>query len=186
MEDETRNREIAVIGIGSVLMSDDGVGPTVARLLEASYRFPPQVEVLDAGTPGLGFSSLIAGLKALVVIDAVRADGLPGEVYLYRGDAIFDLAPQPRTNPHDPGLADAIHALQISGEQPEELLLVGVIPDTIEQGTELTPSVNAAVPRLVKAVLAELQRLGVPAEKLPAPSAPDLWWRRHAESPAVS
>jgi hydrogenase maturation protease len=181
---EEGNTRILVAGLGSVLMGDDALGPYTVRTLEATYSFPDEVEVLDVGTPGLGFSSLLANLRALIVVDVVRSEGPAGELRLYRRDEMFRHAPQPRLNPHDPGLAEAIQALELSEEAPGDILLVGVIPEEVARGTGLTPPVQAAVPRAIEAVLAELSRLGVSATRRVDPPAPDIWWESGQDGPA--
>jgi hydrogenase maturation protease len=168
---------IAVIGLGNVLMGDDGFGPTVVRHLEAEYTFEPGVAVQDLGTPGLNLLPFVAGTDALIVIDTVNSDASPGALKLYRREDILRHPPGPRINPHDPGLKESILNAEIAGEAPREVLLVGVIPEFVDKGTELTPSLRAAIPGAVRAVLDELERLGAPAHLRTEPETPDLWWR---------
>ena len=176
-------RSISVLGLGSVLMGDDAVGPYILRTLEAGWTFPDHVQLLDAGTPGLGFSSMLAGVEALVVLDAVNLKEAPGTVQILSRRDLDRHGPAPRTTPHDPGLVDALLALELSGEAPLRLRVIGIQPGTVVKGTGLTPQVQAAIPRAVAAVLAELEALGAPGRPLAAPQPPDIWWEHAGAAP---
>jgi hydrogenase maturation protease len=174
----TAPQRVAVVGLGNVLMGDDGLGPTVARTIEAGYELPIGVTVDDLGTPGLDLTPFIAGVDALVIVDTVNATGSAGEVRTYDRAALLAHAPLPRVSPHDPGIKEALLTLEFAGTAPREVLLVGVIPALVDRGTDLSAAVEAAVPVAVERVLAELERLGAPAVPKTTPAAPDLWWRR--------
>jgi len=169
---------VAVLGLGNVLMGDDALGPTVVKVLEAEYEFPPGVSVQDLGTPGLDLTPYLAGLRAAIVVDTVRAGGAPGEVRLYRRDEILKNPPQPRLSPHDPGLKEALLTVEFSGSGPREVLLVGVIPAGVETGVGLSPAVQGAVRSAAAAVVTELARLGVAPSARAVPDPLDLWWER--------
>jgi hydrogenase maturation protease len=172
---------VLVLGLGSVLMGDDAVGPWALRLLEASYTFPPEVTLLDAGTPGPELAHYVAGLDALVVVDSVRHSKLaPGTVVELRDEQLLRGLPAPRLSPHDPNLRDALLAAQWLGGPPRRLALFGVVPARVALGTGLSPEVTAALPRLVRAVVEELAALGAPPAALAAPQPPAVWWERVA------
>jgi hydrogenase maturation protease len=80
---------VSIIGVGNVLAGDDAVGPHVVRVLEASYELPEGVEVIDAGTPGYDLTPLLAGLDAVVLVDAVRAKGPAGAVHAFDKGALL-------------------------------------------------------------------------------------------------
>jgi hydrogenase maturation protease len=81
-------------------------------------------------------------------------------------------------SPHEPGLREALLSLDMTGEGPGDIVLIGVIPHIVELDTELTEPVTRAMPKLIDSVFAELLRLGVKAAPKESPSEPDLWWRR--------
>jgi hydrogenase maturation protease len=170
---------IGVIAVGNVLQGDDAVGPHVLAELKAGHVLPPEVDAIDAGTPGLDLSAYLEGFDAAVVIDAVRARGRPGEVRRYTRDELLAVPKAgPTMSPHDPGLADAVRTLSFHRRGPKELVLVGVIPERVETRLGIGPTVRAAVPAAVRAVLAELDRWGVAAPPRETPADPDLWWER--------
>jgi len=175
---ETGTGRVAVLGLGNVLQGDDALGPYLAETLSAKYEFAPGVTVLDAGTPGLDLTPFIAGLDALIVIDAVRASGAPGEFRSYRRAELLEKPPPQRLSPHDPGLKECLLTLELIGQSPAEVLLVGAIAGRLDTSVGLSDAVRAGLPQVEAAVLAELARLGVPARPRAHPAEPDLWWEK--------
>ena len=167
----------AVIGLGSVLMGDDAVGPHVLRHLEAEYELPPGIDLLDLGTPGPELAHIVEGLDALIVADTLRTPGAtPGEVRRLRRPEILKGKEPDRLSPHDPSLRGALVAASLLGRSPEEVLLVGIIPEDTHLGIGLTPAVQEAMPKAVAAVAAELRRLGWDLKKRENPQPVEPWW----------
>lgn len=175
--------DIRVIGLGNVLMADDGFGPYVVQALEAGYQFPPGVTVTDVGTPGLDLTPYLMHADTLIVVDTVRSDEAPGTVRTWRKGAILRRAPQPRLGPHDPGLEATLLALDFDGSGPDEVLLVGVVPDRTVPSPGLTDPVRAAVPAAVREVLRELERLGAAAIPRVEVRPVRVWWEEAAPLP---
>jgi len=176
--------KVAVLGVGSVLMGDDGVGPWVVARLRGRYLFSSEVTVEDLGTPGPELLYAIDGVDALVLIDAVRASGEPGELRFYRTEEILRPGPEGRISPHDPGLRQTLLTADLTGQAPGQVLLVGIIPGVVELGTELSPRVRDALPEVERAVVAELTRLGVPPVLRAEPRSERPWWRPEGATPA--
>lgn len=176
--------DIRVIGLGNVLMADDGFGPFVIHKLHATYEFAPEVSVIDVGTPGLDLTPYLMHADKLIVVDTVRSDAAPGSIRLYRRDQILKHAPQPRLGPHDPGLKETLLALDFNGTGPDEVLLVGVVPKLTTALPHLTDAVRLAVPRAVAEVVAELTRLGAEPMLRAHPSTECPWWEEPATAGA--
>jgi hydrogenase maturation protease len=172
--------DIRILGLGNVLMGDDGVGPYVVEALHAGYEFPAGVSVIDVGTPGLDLAPFLLGADALIVVDSVRSDAPPGTLRLYGRPEILARAPQPRLGPHDPGFKQTLLTLEFAGSGPRDVLLVGVVPATTAPRARLSPLVRAAVPVAVCEVLEELERLGAPATPRGGPVHVSPWWERAA------
>jgi hydrogenase maturation protease len=173
---------VGVFGLGNVLMGDDALGPTVIAHLLAGFDFPADVHVEDLGTPGLDLHPHLAKREALVLIDVVKSEGEPGELRLYRKEEILRHAPGPRVSPHDPGVKEALLALQFAGDDPPEILLVGIIPDEVGYEVGLSPGVRQALPAAEAAVLEELSRLGRQVTALEPRPAADIWWENEGGS----
>jgi hydrogenase maturation protease len=171
---------MVVLGVGSVLTGDDALGPTVVRMLSAGYDLGPDVEALDAGTPGMDLATLIGDAEALIVVDTVLAPGEPGSLATYDRAQLLSRPLEPRVNPHAPGLLETLWALDFAGMGPSWVRFVGVVPGRTDVGVGLTRAVQEALPRALDAVLAALAEAGFPATVDPTPSPPDLWWESAA------
>ena len=167
---------IAIFGIGNVLAHDDAVGPSVARILDAGYTFPDNVVVEDLGTPALELPTHLAGFDHVILIDAVAANAEAGTVRLYRRDDILRNPPGLRISPHDPALKETLLMLDLLGEAPDDIVLVGIVAKEANMWIGISPEVAAAFPAAVRAVLDELERLGVAVEPREEPRDADLWW----------
>jgi hydrogenase maturation protease len=169
---------IKVLGLGNVLMGDDGAGPYVIQVLDATYTCPKGVSFLEVGTPGLDLVPYIDETDALVIVDTVRASGAPGEIRLYGRDSLIAGAHQPRLSPHDPGLNEALAGLQLCGRGPKDVLLVGLVPERVATGIGLSPAVRAAVPAAVETVARQLAARGARLVRREPMGIPDIWWER--------
>ncbi len=144
----------AIVGIGNGLMRDEGVGVHVARAL-ADAELPEGVLVIDAGTdPDVAFD--LDGLDRVIVVDTVRGGEAPGTVYRF-GDGVEPDPAGVRRASHDVGLLETLRALSPPGEAPE-VVVIGVEPEKIEWGLDLSTVVRRSVPRVVEIVQQELRR----------------------------
>jgi hydrogenase maturation protease len=169
---------LVVVGIGSVLLGDDGFGPSVVELVRAGWKIPDDVELLDAGTPGLDLAGHLHEREKVVLIDAVAAEGDPGDICCYQGEELRNLPMKPRVSPHDPALAEALWLVELAGTGPREVLLIGAIPATSEIGTGLSQRVRAAADRVASMVAEEIERFtGRPLERQDC-EALLAWWLR--------
>lgn len=169
-------KPIRILGVGNVLCTDDGLGPYAIKVLEAHFEFPEGVEVIDVGTPGLDFTPYLADARMVIVLDTVKGDEAPGSLRLLRDREIVAKPPPSRMSPHEPGLREALMATELAEMSPEEILLIGVIPESTGQGTKLTEAVKVAVPDVVEAVVAELERLDCPPVRRDPPGELEVWW----------
>ena len=170
------NTRVHVIGLGNVLVGDDAFGPWVVHVLESAWEFPPDVSLQDLGTPGLDLLPYLTDVDTVILIDTVRSEGAPGELRRYDKAQIVTHPLQPRISPHDPGVKDALLSLDLEGRGPREVVLVGAIPGEPRYDVGLSPALRAAVEPAARAVVAELERLGVgPHEKTPG-VIPTPWW----------
>ncbi len=159
--------DVLVLGLGNLLLRDEGLGVRAVERLQKAYRFPPQVRLLDGGTLGLELLPYLEEAERVLVLDAVAAEGPPGTlVRLDGGDLPGFLAR--KVSPHQVGLSDLLAVARLRGTLPEEVVLLGMVPARLDAGLELSPPVEAALPQLVEAALAELRRWGVEAQPLPA------------------
>jgi hydrogenase maturation protease len=154
---------ILVLGIGNVLLGDDGIGVHVVGALErlaarGGVALPSNARLVDGGTIGLGLLPLVSGARAVVLVDAVDIGRAPGAVEVLDGEALGGVTPRV-TAPLPVGVADIVAAARLTDTAPEAIVLVGVQPGAIAPGIELSAPVRAAVPAAVEAVLDAITRL---------------------------
>lgn len=151
-----------VVGIGNILLRDEGVGVRVVLELErraADHQLdvPPGTRFIDGGTLGLELLPLIATASTLVLVDAVNLGRSPGSVTVIRGDAIEGTLAG-HVSPHQVGVADLVAAARLMGVFPDAASLVGIQPAAIDIGLDLTPEVEAAVVDAMARVCTELRQ----------------------------
>jgi hydrogenase maturation protease len=152
---------VAIYGIGNILLGDDGVGPAVAHFLDDNFGFPDNVTVEDLGTPSLDLPGYLADFDSVIFVDAVAGDGPAGTIRKYTRDEITAVAPGIRISPHEPTINDALIVLDFAGNAPRDVVLIGIVPQTLEGGVALSPAVADAVPQAAEVVLGELASRGV-------------------------
>ena len=158
-EKERAIPEILILGLGNILMSDDGVGVRVVERLLERYEFSGNVQLVDGGTRGLALVPSLEGVKKLIVIDAVASGKQPGDLTRLTGDELignrnFSLFS------HQDGLAELLLAAELSGLRLQEVVLLGVDPAVIEPGLSLSPLVAARVCDLTEQALEQLRGWG--------------------------
>lgn len=150
---------VVMLGLGNILLRDEGVGVRVIEALAERYVLPPEVEAVDGGTAGMELLNLIAGCDHLIICDAVKEDSPPGTV-MKLVDAEIPTFFQTRYSPHQLGLADVLATLALTDEAPRVVTLIGVVPFDLELGLELSPEVEAAVGKAVEEVVGVLRAVG--------------------------
>jgi len=140
-------------------MSDDGVGVKVVQRLRENYRFPPEVTVVDGGTLGLDLLPMLEGVDKLLVVDAVETGEAPGTIVRLSG-AEIPIVLKTKLSPHQMGLQDLLLVAELVGCLPREMVLLGIQPERITMGLELSPALAAQFDILVNKVLLELERWG--------------------------
>jgi hydrogenase maturation protease len=156
-----------VLGIGNLVMGDDGIGVRVVQELATRYRFPSGVTILDGGTLGLDLLPHLEGVDRLLIIDAVATGGEPGTLVRLTGEEI-PVVFATKLSPHQMGLQDLLAVARLLGHEPREMVLWGVQPATIEMAMELSPAVAAQFEPLIGQSVAELRRWGIsPSDPVP-------------------
>jgi hydrogenase maturation protease len=167
---------ISILGLGNVLMGDDGFGPAVVHAFEAAYAVGPEMTVVDLGTPGLDLLPWLADVDRVIIVDTVKSDQPAGTLRVYDKDDVLRYPPSARVGPHDPGVKEALSALEFAGRAPREVVLIGVVPSRTEMSMELTAPMRAAVPAAVAALVASLERFGVTVTRRAEPLVGGPWW----------
>lgn len=151
---------ILVLGLGNILMQDEGIGVRVVEALEAGWTMPEGVSLVDGGTCGMDMLDIIASHRRMIVVDAVKTGAPPATLVRLAGDEVPAFF-KGKLSPHQVGLSDLLATLRLQGEGPESTVLVGCVPAGMQITLDLTPDIAAKVPELLEMVLTELRALGV-------------------------
>ena len=144
--------KILIIGIGNLLCRDEGIGVHVIERMKA-LELPDHVELLDIGTSTMDLISYLEGVKKLVVIDAMKAGGIPGTIYKCRPEDLLPTEDGP-ISLHEIGLIETLDMVKKKGLEMETVIF-GVEPKVLDWGMELSDAVKSKIPAIIEAVLKE-------------------------------
>ena len=147
--------KITVLGVGNILLQDEGVGVRVIEEMTRRYSFPENVEVLDGGTLGMELMRFLLGTDKLIIVDAIDGNLSPGEIYQFEKDAV-KIYFREKVSVHDLGIQDVLASLDVLEKPLKELVVFGVQPAVIDVGLDLTPIVAQSVEPVITKVLALL------------------------------
>jgi|SRR5215469_3141554 len=176
MRQSTIAPRASVFGLGNVLLGDDAFGPFTIEIFRSQFQCGPAIEIMDLGTPGLDLAPYLYGRNFVILVDAVKADGEPGTVRVYRESDPSECAAQLRVTDHDPGLLESIAHLRLLGHAPVELAIIGVIPESCLFGAGLSSKIDAAVAVAMDQIVRILIEQGVDCKPRSQPLRPKLWW----------
>ena len=151
---------VLLLALGNPLMSDDGAGQELlSRLALHSSEWGGKVELLDGGTQGLALLGTFEGRQAVIFLDAVRLGDKPGAVHVLNGDEVARMGRRAATTAHEGSAPQILVALQLLGETPLEITLIGLEPEKIQTGIGLSPSVSAGLGMAVNLARMAVERI---------------------------
>ena len=157
--DDIYAADIMVLGVGCILYSDEGFGVRVVEKMEALFEFSDNVLLVDGGVLGINLLGVISKPDHLIVVDAIRNKGEPGDLYRLAGDQIPQRI-RAKNSLHQIDFLEALTLCQALDKVPETVI-VGVEPEDIDtQSLELTPTIRTKIDPVIEMVLTELDRLG--------------------------
>jgi hydrogenase maturation protease len=116
---------------------------------------PPDVEIMDGGTMGLDLAYYIGGRKKVIVVDVVKAGEPPGTLYRFTDKDLADAKGLLRSA-HGFDISDALKTTVFFGNKPEEVIFIGIEPEDISEGLELSPTMEEKIPAIIKLVMHEI------------------------------
>ena len=149
------NNKITIIGIGNLILMDEGVGVHAVRKLEEMHL--PSIEVIDGGTATMELLAVIQEAKRIIFIDAVKGGGEPGTIYRITPDDLHE-GTENALSIHQVGILDVLDMAKQLGGNPE-VVIIGVEPKEISWGMNLSPEINAKLPKLIEQVLEEIKKI---------------------------
>ena len=144
--------QITVLGVGNILMQDEGFGVRVVEQLLHKYHFPENVQVLDGGTLGMELLRFLIGTDKLILVDAVSGMLPPGAIYQFSHDEVKAYFKE-KVSMHELGIQDVLAVMEVLEKPAKEIRIFGVQPLTIDIGLEMTTIVTEAVDHVVEKLL---------------------------------
>jgi hydrogenase maturation protease len=162
------DKHVLVLGVGNILLGDEGTGVRVIQKLEEEYVFSENVELYDGGTLGLKLLEPICRADFAIVVDIVRAGGAPGTIYRIPEKDLPKKIPY-KSSLHELNIVETLIWAEELGNKPETVV-IGIEPgEWTSWNTKLTEHVGSRMGDIVAAVLKEIEKAGGSWEKLKQP-----------------
>ena len=146
-----------VLGIGNILLSDEGIGVRVIEYLH-KCPLPEYVDLVDGGTAGADLIDLLSDRHTVIIIDALDTDAKPGTIVRLTPKDWLNEQPSPLSL-HDIDIPQTLAMTHLLGCAPRNVICLGIVPASVAPGMELTDTLAPLVPMIADRVLAELQQL---------------------------
>lgn len=164
MDDVLHPAEVTILGVGNVILRDEGFGVRVAEYLDAYYDFPESVQVIDGGTLGIELTQYVTGTKKLLVIDSINGGQAPGTRFHFHNDDIMAHF-QDKLSAHEVGIQDVLALLTVTGRKIPEVVVLGAQPYDLEAGVELSPEMKKLLPLIAQEAIDVLKEWGIEANE---------------------
>lgn len=149
---------VLVLGLGNILLSDEGVGVKAVEELQNRYDCSDAVEIVDGGTMGLELLPYFEKRSHILIVDAVKSGREPGTITRIEDPPAYFSS---KTSPHQIGLSDVMGVAVITDIMPQNIALFGIEPKQLSIGLSLSTEVARNLSRLVDRVVAELKIIGI-------------------------
>ena len=150
-------KKIVVLGLGNILLKDEGIGVHVVQELE-KMRLPQNLEVIDGGTAGLAVLSSLQDVDKLIIVDAIKGGSLPGTLYRFRPERVAGNSTKEVLSLHGVGALDVIqHIKKISlALLPEDIIIIGAEPKEIDWGLQVSTQLKEKIPQMIDIIIKEI------------------------------
>ena len=137
--------ENTVLGVGNIILSDEGFGVRVVEYLQKNFTFPDNVALIDGGTLGVELTHFITGTRRLLIIDSIDGGAQPGKTFHLRDEEINKHFAQ-KISAHEVGIQDVLTMLELTGKKISHVELIGAQPFSLEASLDLTEPMSKLVP----------------------------------------
>jgi hydrogenase maturation protease len=151
---------LCVIGLGNILLRDEGVGVHAANTIKQRYTFSPNVEIIDGGTIGLDLLPIFEGRDKVLIVDAVDFGREPGYVGIIENDDIPSVL-NSKLSVHHINLSDVLFAAKLMDISPPEICLIGIQPQSLDVGLDMTDEIKGKIEILIDVVIGKLKEWNV-------------------------
>ena len=153
--DQIKSNPIVLLGVGNILLTDEGFGVHVVNQLREDYVFNPPITILDGGTMGMELLTYMRGMTKLVLVDAIHGGEAPGTVYEFPHEEMNHYFTE-AISVHEVGMQDILRIRALQEDPLEDAVVIGVEPESLELGLTLSETTQAAVEDVKGRVLAVL------------------------------
>ena len=155
---------ITVLGVGNILLTDEGLGVHVVNELDAEYEFTPPVNIIDGGTMGMELLTYMRGMTKLLSVDAINSGDAPGTVYEFPHEEMESYFTD-HISVHEVGMQDILRIRALQEDPLEDAVVIGVEPESLELGLEVSDAVRAVLPDVKARVIKQLEAWGIEVQK---------------------
>ncbi|HSD94244.1 MAG TPA: hydrogenase maturation protease [Syntrophales bacterium] len=155
---------VTLLGLGNILMKDEGFGVHFIRWLGDRWRFPETVGLVEGGVMAYALLGTVCGCERLIVIDVLKTDDEPGAVYRFTLAEIEPKLPPP-TSAHEVQFLDVLCKAEMLDEAPEVIFLCIVPEDFHDMDMEMSPLMREKFPFVEELLMKELARHGIRPER---------------------
>lgn len=152
--------EVTVLGIGNIILKDEGFGVRVAETLDAKYIFPDNVQVIDGGTLGMELMRFLMGTKKLLILDSINGGQEAGTTFRFADKEVIEHF-NDKLSAHEVGIQDVLAFLAVSGKAIPEVVVIGAQPYDLGAGVGLSPDMEKLLPVIADRAVEELRRWGI-------------------------
>lgn len=154
--DQLKSNPIVLLGVGNILLTDEGFGVHVVNQLREDYVFNPPITIIDGGTMGMELLSYMRGMTKLLLVDAINGGNSPGTIYEFPHEEMNNYFTD-AISVHEVGMQDILRIRALQEDPLEDAVVIGVEPESLELGLDLSESTQAVVEEVKERVLAVLQ-----------------------------
>ncbi len=158
---KNNDKKIAILGIGNLIIGDEGFGVHTVKYLEDNYDFPENVIIVDAGTAGIYMSPYLEECDPVFVIDVVDIDEEPGSIHTFNLEDVKAGKISTKMSPHQLGLLEVFEICKLRDAAPSQMEFFCVVPADLEQDLVLSPIVEPRVPEIADILIKRLKEEGV-------------------------
>ncbi|MFQ5862798.1 MAG: HyaD/HybD family hydrogenase maturation endopeptidase [Candidatus Brocadiales bacterium] len=157
LKPENNAKKVLILGVGNILLRDEGVGVRVVEKIKNEHPLPDNVEVVDGGTLGLRLIPYLEGREAIFIVDAIDRGGKPGELFRIEANDIDDIYNARKLSAHQIGLREVLALSRLQNFLPKRVCLFGIQPQTVGIGLELSEPVSSRLDELIEMLLEEVK-----------------------------
>ncbi len=154
------SKKIVVVGVGNILMGDEGIGVVLVNLLEKN-KYTEKIDFIDAGTSFFNVVSSLRNYDKVIIIDTVYGGKAPGTLYRFEINDIEETGINGMLSLHDFGVMQSIKLEKLVGGFPEDIVFFGIEPKSIDLSMELSDEVQEKVEQIINKIVCELKKEGV-------------------------